>query len=50
MVFSRFSDKFKKADKLQRNRSRQRRRVENKDQGREAAISETQTVCCSPNI
>jgi hypothetical protein len=38
-----------KADKLQRNRSRQRRRGKNKDQVC-CAISETQTVCCSPVI
>jgi hypothetical protein len=34
-----------KADKLQRNRSRQRRRVEKQRSGRDAVPSQTQTVC-----
>jgi hypothetical protein len=43
-------DKLKKADKLQRNRSRQRRRVEKQRSGRDAVPSQRQTVCCSCHL
>jgi hypothetical protein len=51
MAFFRNALRLKKSDKLQRNRSRKEEEWKNKDQvERCCAISETQTVCCSPVI